>query len=390
MWADLGVHLILDNYGAHKTAKVKQWLLRHPRFHCHFTPTCSSWINLAERFFADNPGNNRDMVVTGAEGLTAEGGGPARCRRGAGETRMRMSGYAMLAFLALILAPAAGAAAELRIAAWNLEHLDDADGAGCVGRTGADYAALAGRIEELNADIVAFQEVENEAAAHRVFPASEWHVEMSRRPAMKRSRACWGKPQSRLGHLATGFAIRRGIVYRRHADLRGLGAGDVFQRWATDLSVMSGGRELRLLSVHLKSGCWGAKQDGDTKRKKTCATLRGQIERLGTWADARRAEGTAFVILGDFNRRLTLPGDWAWRLLSPPAAPLLLLTEGVPFRCDPRFPAFIDHMAAGGGAETMRATGSFREAPRRGPHPDHCAISAVFRLRDQRADAVLR
>ena len=300
---------------------------------------------------------------------------------------MRMSGYAMLAFLALILTPAAGAA-ELRIAAWNLEHLDDADGAGCVGRTGADYAALARRIEALDADIVAFQEVENEAAAHRVFPASEWHVEISRRPAMKRSRACWGKPQSRLGHLATGFAIRRGIGYRRHADLRGLGAGDAFQRWATDLSVMSGGRELRLLSVHLKSGCWGAKQDGDTKRKKTCATLRGQIERLGSWADARRAEGTAFVILGDFNRRLTLPGDWAWRLLSPPAAPLLLLTEGVPFRCDPRFPAFIDHMAAGGGAETMRASGSFREAPRRGPHPDHCAISAVFRLGDRRADSV--
>ena len=50
--ADLGVHLILDNYGTHKTAKVKQWLLRHPRFHCHFTPTYSSWINLVERFFA--------------------------------------------------------------------------------------------------------------------------------------------------------------------------------------------------------------------------------------------------------------------------------------------------------------------------------------------------
>ena len=50
--ADLEVHLILDNYGTHKTAKVKQWLLRHPRFHCHFTPTYSSWINLVERFFA--------------------------------------------------------------------------------------------------------------------------------------------------------------------------------------------------------------------------------------------------------------------------------------------------------------------------------------------------
>lgn len=49
---DLDVHLILDNYGTHKTKKVKHWLLRHPRFHCHFTPTYSSWINLVERFFA--------------------------------------------------------------------------------------------------------------------------------------------------------------------------------------------------------------------------------------------------------------------------------------------------------------------------------------------------
>jgi transposase len=49
---DLEVHLILDNYGTHKTQKVKTWLLRHPRFHCHFTPTYSSWLNLVERFFA--------------------------------------------------------------------------------------------------------------------------------------------------------------------------------------------------------------------------------------------------------------------------------------------------------------------------------------------------
>ena len=49
---DLGIHLILDNYGAHKTSKVKQWLMRHPRFQCHFIPTYSSWLNLVERFFA--------------------------------------------------------------------------------------------------------------------------------------------------------------------------------------------------------------------------------------------------------------------------------------------------------------------------------------------------
>ena len=47
------VHLILDNYGTHKTAAVKRWFLRHPGYHLHFTPTSSSWLNLVERFFAE-------------------------------------------------------------------------------------------------------------------------------------------------------------------------------------------------------------------------------------------------------------------------------------------------------------------------------------------------
>lgn len=50
--ADLDVHLVLDNYGTHKTAEVKRWLARRPRYHLHFTPTSSSWLNLVESFFA--------------------------------------------------------------------------------------------------------------------------------------------------------------------------------------------------------------------------------------------------------------------------------------------------------------------------------------------------
>jgi transposase len=50
--ADLDVHLICDNYGTHKTPIIKAWLARHPRFHMHFTPTGSSWINQVERWFA--------------------------------------------------------------------------------------------------------------------------------------------------------------------------------------------------------------------------------------------------------------------------------------------------------------------------------------------------
>src|SRR3954452_23656253 len=50
---DLDLHLVLDNYATHKTPAVKNWLLRHPRFHLHFTPTSSSWLNLVERWFAE-------------------------------------------------------------------------------------------------------------------------------------------------------------------------------------------------------------------------------------------------------------------------------------------------------------------------------------------------
>jgi transposase len=50
--AELDVHIVCDNYSTHKTAAIKTWLGAHPRFHMHFTPTYSSWLNQVERFFA--------------------------------------------------------------------------------------------------------------------------------------------------------------------------------------------------------------------------------------------------------------------------------------------------------------------------------------------------
>lgn len=51
--ADLDVHLVLDNLSTHKAPAVKRWLAKRPRYHLHFTPTSSSWLNLVERFFAE-------------------------------------------------------------------------------------------------------------------------------------------------------------------------------------------------------------------------------------------------------------------------------------------------------------------------------------------------
>jgi transposase len=51
--AGFDLHLIVDNYGTQKHPRVKSWLKRHPRFHLHFTPTSSSWLNLVERWFRE-------------------------------------------------------------------------------------------------------------------------------------------------------------------------------------------------------------------------------------------------------------------------------------------------------------------------------------------------
>ena len=47
------MHLVVDNVSTHKTPEIHRWLMRHPRFHLHFTPTYSSWMNLVERWFAE-------------------------------------------------------------------------------------------------------------------------------------------------------------------------------------------------------------------------------------------------------------------------------------------------------------------------------------------------
>src|SRR5213596_767970 len=51
--SDLDLHLIVDNYATHKHPRVKSWMRRHPRFHIHFIPTSSSWLNLVERWFRE-------------------------------------------------------------------------------------------------------------------------------------------------------------------------------------------------------------------------------------------------------------------------------------------------------------------------------------------------
>ena len=155
-----------------------------------------------------------------------------------------------------------------------------------------------------------------------------------------------------LPHLATAFAVRKGIVYRRNADYRALGRGNPFQRWGADITVRQGGRELRLLSVHLISGCWGARQDTSGKRRRICITLRDQFGHLkspvGACHATDRASRVATAPLFHACRRhypgragrcarRSLPGRWPPPRYSagrPPRCPFRRLLD-VHSRCSP-------------------------------------------------------
>ena len=174
---------------------------------------------------------------------------------------LRCLPVSLLAAAWLAFASSAGAL-ELRVAAWNLEHLADTNDEGCVGRDDADYTALAERIDSLRVDVLAFQEVENAAAAERLFDADRWSVAVSSRPSTGYGLACRARPAGRLGHLATGIAVREGLEYTRTADFSTLAGGNRFLRWGTDVTVTRDGESLRVLTVHLKSRCWSALEAG--------------------------------------------------------------------------------------------------------------------------------
>jgi endonuclease/exonuclease/phosphatase family metal-dependent hydrolase len=199
--------------------------------------------------------------------------------------------------------------ATLKLASWNLEWLltpatfsalkghctsdDDerranqrqlpCDVAAKLERSAIDISAMARYAKQLNADVIALQEVDGAVAARQVFPDYEFCFTGSR--ALQN----------------TGFAIRRGLPYRCGADLMALSLGDRVRRGATVTLFPGTQREVQLLGVHLKSGC--ARQPLD-HGPAACRSLAQQVPVLEGWIDSQARANARFAVLGDFNRSL--------------------------------------------------------------------------------------
>jgi endonuclease/exonuclease/phosphatase family metal-dependent hydrolase len=256
----------------------------------------------------------------------------------------------------------------VRLATWNVAWLNRAEGQGHVRRSAADYDRLRRYAERIDADIVALQEVDGPVAARRLFHPSAWDVHLAGDD---------GNPQR------AGFALRRGLPVTRHADVEGLALASL--RAGADITVHLAGGDLRLLAVHLKSGCQQDNLYGDNA---ACSLLRRQLVALEAWIDARARESAAFAVVGDFNRRFE-PPDRFWAAIDdadPPESDLLAVTEGRRPSCwDGRYPAFIDHIVLSRRAAEWLVRGSFRtveyaaaDARFETVLSDHCPIAVTL------------
>lgn len=286
----------------------------------------------------------------------------------------------LLAVLLLLLAaPAAprAVALELKIATWNLEWLtlrpagDPALPANVTPKSPDDLAVMRRYAAELAADIVALQEVDGPEAAATVFPPTRYSLHFTRDRTVQR----------------TGFAVRQGLRFTTNPDLVSLnvtpGARNPLRAGA-DITLETPGGKLRLLAVHLKTGCREDRLDRSPREQ--CDQLRRQLAALQGWVAQRREEGAAFLLLGDFNRWMD-PREGFFTGLQQ-SAPLTRATEG---RNSPCWGGggFIDHIIAGGAARgwlqpnSLRVT-VYREQGRaaREHLSDHCPVSVRLVLPD--------
>jgi len=270
----------------------------------------------------------------------------------------------------------------IKIATWNVEHLAEQNDTGCRPRTDADYAELRRHAAALDADVIAIQEVENQAAAERVFDPALYDVVMSGRPVSARGGACRGLAGKSIRQQAVGFAIRKSVPWALNADVSDLALGNPDLRWGIDITV-NGATPLRLLNVHLKSGC----NSGRAATDPDCPVLFNQLVPLEKWIDDRAVAGEAFAVLGDWNRRISASSDQFYREINDgnPAGSNLTIAAGTaPATCKARYREFIDHIVTGTKASALVVPGSFAEYTYRVPeeqHPsDHCPVSVEFKL----------
>jgi endonuclease/exonuclease/phosphatase family metal-dependent hydrolase len=284
---------------------------------------------------------------------------------------MSTTGKLIGALAALLLSAPDVEAADWKIATWNLDWLtlrhtgDPALPENVHTRRPSDFTRLHAYADKLNADIVAFEEVDGQEAAARIFDPAHYTIITIRENVIQQ----------------VGLAVINTIAVHQNNDLIALnvepGAPHQLRNGLDATLTFPNGAKLRVLAVHLKTGCH---EDAIANNPRPqCVLLAKQIPPLAAWAHARAAEGTPYAILGDFNRVMDQPEEMSTALAQ--AAPLTRVTTA---QADPCWKggSFIDHIFLGGPAQAWLVPASLRVLTYRNDPTadrdrlsDHCPLS---------------
>lgn len=273
----------------------------------------------------------------------------------------------------------------LTVATWNVEHLASPITDGCRPRTQAELTKLKAYAASLNADIVALQEVASADAVQQVFPADQWQIRISERPDNE-PYECRGNGLTST-QQKVAFAVRKGIDIKEVDSLDEFGLQMRGLRWGLEMTVDSPFGKMTILNLHMKSGCfvddYARAAQGDGRNKEACQTFAQQVPILDAWVEEQEKSGHPYMMLGDFNHRLSAPFNSVTLMLnenSDGSDSTLENTAANMLGCHPRYPAPIDHIFVGNITEpgTTKEIVNHHFDDMDNMLSDHCAVTLTM------------
>ncbi len=275
---------------------------------------------------------------------------------------------------------------KLTFTSWNMQWLTTQPKAKIADsqRSEQDFAALADKFRRLDADILAFQEVDSIAAIKKVV-GPFYHIRLS-------DRADSNNKQRQFDDLNqyTGFAIAKRYTISDPQDIDLLPQQMNKLRFATYVVLKQiGAPDVHLLSVHLKQGCRSAKRNSDS-----CRILQQQARQLNQWMKQKLTANQSFILAGDFNHDLQFRNDWLWLELNKGIDKQIELASSqtdalcqVRSKSQPnqsyRYPSLIDHIIISRPSHSSVAKQSLysRQQQFQFNLSDHCPLSAQIEVR---------
>jgi 5'-nucleotidase (lipoprotein e(P4) family) len=267
---------------------------------------------------------------------------------------------------------------ELRVATWNVEHLAYPINTGCNPRSQSDIDAMLNYVKQVDADIYALQEVASKQALNTLFPDEHWQIFMSSR-ADSESYTCRGSGRAST-QQKVAFAVRKSLVVNDVQSLSEFSLNNPGLRNGLQMNVQTAFGDVSLLNVHMKSGCFV--DNYSRSDSEACKVFAQQAPILDRWIEQQERRNTPYIVLGDFNHRLSAAYNHLTQKLlanSDGSSSSLQNTTTDLIGCHPYYPAPIDLIFLGGMASSAISYTTqahrFESMQVDEMLSDHCAVS---------------